>query len=275
MNENRPDSLVLFRQTATSMSAAILLITIGKPIEVNYLGGIFLIFAVIFLLASLGQVSSKLQSITNWIRNLGDNLTFSFILVTLVSIIRVLLDFIKEPSNINLFPYPIVTFVRSISPSIILAWFYAFAIIFVIVSFYESTRNIKSLYRRAGKRDASLRLILSAIPSIGWAFVIFTSTNISTNISINKWYLIAIWALVTIACFIYLNLTKKQKGRSQMERKEKVRESAIAVATIAKFIGDSMTYDIPVNILKATVNVPLKQLEDEVTTLKAYVDALK
>ena len=60
-----------------------------------------------------------------------------------------------------------------------------------------------------------------------------------------------------------------------MERKEKAKRSADAVETMAKFIGQTLRLDFPPQNMRVILNVPLKQLKDELTTLEAYINALK
>ncbi len=60
-----------------------------------------------------------------------------------------------------------------------------------------------------------------------------------------------------------------------MDDKNKARKSAIAVSEMAKLIGDLLTLGYPSENLKVILNVPMKQLEDELRDLKAYINALK
>jgi len=60
-----------------------------------------------------------------------------------------------------------------------------------------------------------------------------------------------------------------------MERKEKAQKSAEVIATMAKFIGHTVTLDFPPQQMRVILDVPLKQLKDEVETLEVYVKALK
>jgi DMSO reductase anchor subunit len=78
-------------------------------------------------------------------------------------------------------------------------------------------------------------------------------------------------AVLTVGMIVYLH----SERRSHMERKSKAQESATAIATMAKFIADTLTLNYPPETLKALLNVPVKQLEDELKTLTAYVNALK
>jgi len=60
-----------------------------------------------------------------------------------------------------------------------------------------------------------------------------------------------------------------------MERKEKAQKCAEVIGTMAKFIGHTLTLDFPPQQMRVILNVPLKQLKDEVETLEAYVNALR
>ena len=60
-----------------------------------------------------------------------------------------------------------------------------------------------------------------------------------------------------------------------MERQEKARKSAEVIAIMAKFIEHTLTLELPPQQIQVILNVPLKQVKDEVQTLEAYVNALK
>lgn len=60
-----------------------------------------------------------------------------------------------------------------------------------------------------------------------------------------------------------------------MTQKDKAQKSADEVAVIAEFIANTLTLNFPPSKLKVILNVPLKQLEDELETLKICVKALK
>lgn len=60
-----------------------------------------------------------------------------------------------------------------------------------------------------------------------------------------------------------------------MEREDKAQRSAEVIAIMAQFIVDTLTLDLPSRQTQAILNVPLKQLKDEVDTLSAYIDALQ
>jgi len=60
-----------------------------------------------------------------------------------------------------------------------------------------------------------------------------------------------------------------------MERKEKAQKSAESISTMAKFIACALTLDYPADAIKTILDMPLKQLEDELGTLKAYIHALR
>lgn len=70
-------------------------------------------------------------------------------------------------------------------------------------------------------------------------------------------------------------LAIEETRRTFMERKDKAQKSANDVAIMADYIAKALSMSYPPSDLKVVLNVPLKQLDDEVQTLKAYVNALK
>jgi hypothetical protein len=70
-------------------------------------------------------------------------------------------------------------------------------------------------------------------------------------------------------------LIVEETRRSYMENKEKARKSASDVAVLSEYISKALTMNYPPQDLKVVLNIPLKQLEDEIQSLKAYVNALK
>lgn len=60
-----------------------------------------------------------------------------------------------------------------------------------------------------------------------------------------------------------------------MDGKEKAKKSADAIGTIADFVSKNLSYKYTSKHLKVVLNVPLKQLEDELKNLKAFIDTLK
>jgi hypothetical protein len=67
----------------------------------------------------------------------------------------------------------------------------------------------------------------------------------------------------------------KEFGGRDTEGKEKAQESAEVIADMAGFIADSLSLEFSSKQLQVLLDVPLKQLEDELVTLKAYVKALR
>lgn len=67
----------------------------------------------------------------------------------------------------------------------------------------------------------------------------------------------------------------KEFGGRYTEGKEKAQESAEVIADMAGFIADSLSLKFSSKQLQVLLDVPLKQLEDELVTLKAYVKALR
>ena len=60
-----------------------------------------------------------------------------------------------------------------------------------------------------------------------------------------------------------------------MATKEKAQKSASDIAIMADYISKALTLDYPPQVLKVILDVPMKQLEDELQTLKIYVQALR
>lgn len=163
---------------------------------------------------------------------------------------------------------------QSLSSSAIPIWVIAFAVIFCFVSVVGISRNIKSDKEKFGIRRTVYRYI--AVAGLVGGLLGISAPLFTSNVSapMNRILFILSVPLV-VGMIIYLHRELGSTRRFFMERKEKAHKSAIAVATTAKFIGDSLTFNYPPKTLKAILNVPLKQLEDELQTLKAYVNALK
>lgn len=86
-----------------------------------------------------------------------------------------------------------------------------------------------------------------------------------------------------ILCWLYYSATtysitlliSKRKEVSDMATKEKAQKSASDIAIMADYISKALTLDYPPQVLKVILDVPMKQLEDELQTLKIYVQALR
>jgi hypothetical protein len=263
MNKSQSD-ISLFRQAATAMSASILLIIIGSPLQVAYLGILFFCFSVVFLIATLGQIYTKWHKFPETIRKFGDGLTFSFILISLVAIIRGWASIIKALTENQTSTEPKIALIQSLSRPTILIWIYVFFILLFLFLIVDIYRGIRSTNKEFGARRTAIWYILAFCVTALWGiFMLLLPSN---------WTLFALCVLLTTGIIIYRN---RDERRFYMERKDKARESAIAVTIMAKFIADSLTLEYPPETFKAILNVPLKQLEDEVQTLRAYVNALK
>jgi uncharacterized protein YpuA (DUF1002 family) len=57
--------------------------------------------------------------------------------------------------------------------------------------------------------------------------------------------------------------------------KARAKKSAEDIGKMAKFIESTLTLNFPDRQIKAIVNVPIKQMEDELGALKAYIKTLK
>ena len=84
----QPDKFALVRQAATSMAACALLTVIGSSPMVPYLAFIFLCFSGFFLVTASFQLWAGFTKFCEHVRKLGDTLSFAFMLVALVSILR-------------------------------------------------------------------------------------------------------------------------------------------------------------------------------------------
>jgi len=276
MNKSQTDTFVLFRQAATSMSAGILLVIIGSPSPAPYVGFFFFCVSVVFLIAAFSQAFPKWHKFPDTIREFGDNLTFPFILISLGAIIRNWGTILKAVTDGNRSIEPGILWLQSRSLSAIPIWVFAFAVIFCLVGLVDISRGIKSTREKFGIRRTVFRYmaVIGLVAGL-WGVSISTllsPSNIRPPVNLP---LLILSMLVVIGMIIYLYKEVGQTRRFYMERKDKARKSAIAVATTAEFISDSLTFNYPPRILKAILSVPLKQLEDELQTLKAYVNALK
>jgi len=59
------------------------------------------------------------------------------------------------------------------------------------------------------------------------------------------------------------------------ERLDEAQDSADAIATMAEFISNALDLNYSPKLLKGILEVPLKQIEEELAMLKTYVDELK
>jgi hypothetical protein len=59
------------------------------------------------------------------------------------------------------------------------------------------------------------------------------------------------------------------------ERLDEAQDSADAIATMAEFISNALDLNYSPKKLKEILEVPLKQIEEELAMLKAYVNELK
>lgn len=139
-----------------------------------------------------------------------------------------------------------------------------FASIFCLVSIIDISRDIRTVKLRLGYKRTVFRYMAVAGLVLGlWGISALSVTD--------SLVLFTLSAVLTVGMIVYLH----SERRSHMERKSKAQESATAIATMAKFIADTLTLNYPPETLKALLNVPVKQLEDELKTLTAYVNALK
>ena len=59
------------------------------------------------------------------------------------------------------------------------------------------------------------------------------------------------------------------------ERLDEAQDSADAIATMAEFISNALDLNYSPKQLKGVIEIPLKQIEEELAMLKAYVNELK
>jgi len=59
-----------------------------------------------------------------------------------------------------------------------------------------------------------------------------------------------------------------------MDRLQKAQKSAEDIAVIAKFMANALALDYPKDKMRTLLNVPLKQLEDEMKELRSFVETL-
>jgi len=274
MNKSQPSTLVLFRQAATAMSAGILLMVVGSPAPAFYLGFLFSSVSIVFLVAALIQAFPRWRRFPDEIRRLGDDLTFSFIVISLMAIILNWAKILKAVTEGNNSTEAVVAKFQLLSSSAVPIWVIAFAVIFCFVSVVGISRDIKSDKEKFGIRQTVYRY-MAATGLVGGLLGIcapLPSSNVSTPV---KWIIFILSVPLVVGMVIYLHRELGSTRKFLVERKEKARESAITASTMARFIGDSLTFNYPPKTLKVILNVPLKQLEDELETLKAYRNALK
>jgi amino acid transporter len=274
MNKSQTGTLVLFRQAATAMSAGILLMVVGSPAPAFYLGFLFSSVSVVFLVTALIQAFPRWRRFPDDIKRLGDDLTFSFILISLTGIIVNWARILKAVTEGNDGTDAVVAKFQHLSSVAVPIWVIAFALIFCFVSVVGISRGIRSDKERFGLRRTVYRY-MAAAGLVGGLLGISSpllNSNVSTRV---QWTLFILSVPLVIGMVIYLYRELRSTRRSLAERKENARESAINASTMARLIGDSLTFNYPSRTLKAILDVPLKQLEDELETLKAYRNALK
>jgi hypothetical protein len=266
-NKSVGDPYILFKQAVTSLSASLLLLLFGEPPTIAYLVIFFFGLSVLFLIAGLCQIFPTWNKIPESFKSFDAYLTYTFILISLASIFKswanILEVFVKNSDNKT----TVITFLQSLNQLAIPIWLIVFFVFLSVVFVFDSVKNTKRINKELGTKRTVIILVISfALAVLFGVFVFYFSTNYTF------FYIIL---LLVIVWMIFKGTYLEQIKVSFIERKNKTRESANAVSRIAKSIGSSMTNDYPPKQLKATVNVTLKQLEDELQTLRAHVNSLK
>lgn len=276
MNKNVSDGLSLFRQSATLMAAGILLAAIGKPGQLLVIAGLLLLTSIPFLIAGVAQIFPRCKGFVNWMRTIGDNLTLDFIIVSTISIVQNWSGIKGALSRGNGIDLSAIPWLNDVLQWVI--WYdlpiWLIFVLWIVLGAYiviEICKILYSLYRTYGARK-SLLLLLLAVLYVGSIYGIVYFSNWSSTFNRILFFIsVSLTVVFLLAITKYMNRLR----RLRMDDKEKARASAISVSAVAALIGNLLTLNYPQENLKVVLNVPLKQLEDELEDLKAYIKALK
>jgi hypothetical protein len=209
-------------------------------------------------------------------RSIGDNLTLDFIIVSTISIVQNwsgIKEALSRGNGIDLSTIPWLSAVLQevIQCDLPILLIYVLWVCLGVYIVIEICKILYGLYRRYGARK-SLLLLLLAVLYVGSIYGIVYSSNWSSTFDRILFF---ISVLLTVVFLLAITKYIDRLRRLRMDDKDRARASAISVSTIAALIGNLLTLNYPQENLKVVLNVPFKQLEDELKDLKAYITALK
>jgi len=215
-NSKKFDVMSLFRLSATSMSAAILLILASISPQVAVMGFIFAIFAFVVLIAAFTQIFPQVHKFYETIAKFNDELTILFILISLVSIIRNWVTIIKAINGItdNVVPKQVLWVQSAISTSILI-WLYSFVLFFCVVVLFDVTKSAIKIFGKLGVKQALFRLLASIFYVLGcWGVAHYMFIF---DVSTFNLILFVLSILLTLSMFVYLALHKSKMSTENNE----------------------------------------------------------
>jgi hypothetical protein len=266
MKKNSADIYILFKHAVSFMSASILFIAIGTPQIVMAIGIVFAALSMLFLIAAFGQIIRGWKKFTDYIINFGDDFTFTFILVSILSIMKGWATLLNAHNETEQHISILVDWVRSRSPSAIIIWIYLFFLCFIIVSLVAIYQNSQRMRIKFGSKDTITRLIIMGIPPAALGVILYTHAK--------DWLWIPIWMIVTVLAIWYISKKNKKTRMIYMANKEKAKESAYNLVSEGKFVYDVIQYDYESQQFKNTLDHHIKKLEDEIQALRLYTNSL-
>lgn len=215
-SEKRPqsDMISLFRQAATAMSAGVLLIIIGTPPQIVWIGFFFSILSMVLLVAALFQIIPKCHKFSEVMAKFNNELTILFILISLISVIR---NWVAITTSINNASGKIVNqqvlCIQSFSSHAILYWVIVFGILFCIVASFDITRIIKRALQKSGSKIQRIKRICAIFFYVLglWGFTTYLPTFNKGTLNL---VLFILSSLVTIILFIYLSLSAVKEDKA-------------------------------------------------------------
>lgn len=207
--EGQTDKLVLFRQAATSMSAGIILAAVSLTPTMSYMGFLFALVSLPLVIAAGLQIRSKASKFCDKVRIFGESLTFSFILISILSIILKWAQILGASAAVTTGATPnfIQAFFKDIPPIFV----FVFCLILVVVLFSD----IKVINHRIGFRQTAVRFILVAA-FLGGLYIVSSLPFHYSIALVPKIILLVIWGIFIPLCLYYLSSTTKNRSDEEI-----------------------------------------------------------
>lgn len=154
-NEGQINELVLFRQAATSMSAGVLLAAVGLTPIISYMGFSYAFVSFLLVIAAGLQLISKANKFCEKARRYGESLTFSFFIISILSIILNWAQIMGASTQIKTAVTP--NFIQIFFKHVPLYFVLALGIILILV---QCINIYKATKRKMGLKRTSINFVL-------------------------------------------------------------------------------------------------------------------
>jgi hypothetical protein len=220
-----------------------------------------------FIVAGICFVFSKCPRFTKFTLSIGDEFTFTFILVSLGSIIKQLSSIIDAITKNGLSTDTFVASVQSIFPTTVSIWIIIFGFILLFMFVWIIYDNSKTTKKRHITKTMWIYYLIVGITAILWVLWILV-------LSSSLWFLF-LCLVFTIGMFILNHKFIEQTRSVFMENKDKAKESAYSISQLGSSMHTALSQSYPDEIVKGILSANLNQLEMDLKNLRDYSNTLK